>query len=160
VQGALKEALDTGCRNAVLAIGDNATRRRVAERLGDLNWITAVHPNAWVDPSVVLGSGAMVFASAVIQANAVIGDHAIINTCASVDHVYFGGFCPHGAWGASCRASDCRRGRAHRHWRGGGAAGTRLGDWSVIGAGGSVVEDIPAHVMATAFLFAPKNMED
>jgi len=148
VQGALEEALDTDCRNAVLAIGDNAIRQRAVERLGALNWITAVHPDAWVDPSAVLGNGVMVFAGAVIQADAVIGDHVIINTCASVDHDCLLGDFVHVAPGAHL-AGQVTVGAGVLIGIGGVAApGTRIGDWSVIGAGGSVVEDIPAHVVA------------
>ena len=70
---------------AVIAIGNNRIRKRIAERL-DLEWLTVVHPKASVDASVELGQGTVVFAGAVIQPDTRVGDHAIVNTAASVDH--------------------------------------------------------------------------
>lgn len=76
-----------GARRAVIAIGNNRIRQRVAERFGQsTEWVTVVHPRAWVDPSVRLGPGTVVFAGAVVQPDTVIGAHAIVNTAASIDH--------------------------------------------------------------------------
>jgi sugar O-acyltransferase (sialic acid O-acetyltransferase NeuD family) len=70
---------------AVIAIGDNAARRSIAARY-DADWLTIVHPRAYVDPSAQLGPGTVVFAGAVVQAASRIGNHVIVNTSASVDH--------------------------------------------------------------------------
>lgn len=148
VRGSLEDALKADCKNAVLAIGDNATRWRVAARFPDLQWITAIHPNAWVDPSASIGIGTVIFAGAVIQADTTIGKHAIINTCASVDHDCVLGNYTHIAPGAHL-AGQVIVGI-------GGFVGIgavvipsrRIGDWAVIGAGGVVVRDVPDHVIA------------
>ena len=70
---------------AVVAVGDNAARRWIARRY-PLDWLTAVHPSAIVDPSVRFGSGTVVLPRAVIQVDACLGDHVIVNTAATVDH--------------------------------------------------------------------------
>lgn len=72
----------------VVAIGRNATRRRIAERIGQAGGrlVTLVHPAAVVSPSASLGVGTVVMAGAVINAGARIGRGCIVNTCASVDH--------------------------------------------------------------------------
>lgn len=78
----LSTAMD--CR-AVIGVGDNATRQRLADKL-KLEWITVVHPKAYVHESVILGPGTVVFAGAVVQPGVTVGRHALINTAASVDH--------------------------------------------------------------------------
>lgn len=75
----VRECVVTG---NVIAIGDNATRKR----LDGGEWGTAIHVSAVISPSAKISEGAMVMAGAVIQANARIGRHVIVNTCASVDH--------------------------------------------------------------------------
>ena len=73
---------------AIVAIGSNATRKRVVERFSDLKllWTTYVHPAAVVDSTSVLGSGSVVMAGAIIQPGAEVGNHVIVNTRCSVDH--------------------------------------------------------------------------
>src|SRR3990167_6781382 len=71
----------------VVAIGDNATRKRVAqEQQESLASPAQIHPSAVVSKSATIGAGTVVMAGAVIQANACIGLHCIINTGATVDH--------------------------------------------------------------------------
>ena len=69
----------------MIAIGSNAVRRRLAERM-TAEWYTAVHPRAVVSQYAVLGAGCVVMPNAVINAGAVVGAHCIINTGAIVEH--------------------------------------------------------------------------
>src|SRR5262249_19405674 len=84
--GALAELAGTGETQAVLAVGDNRVRERLARQFRNVAWVTAVHPSAYVHPSVSLGPGTLLFAGAVVQPDAVIGAHVIVNTRATVDH--------------------------------------------------------------------------
>lgn len=85
---------------AVVAIGDNAARKRTAaEHTLDV-FPPLVHPSAVVARSAKLGAGCVVMAGAVIQAGACIGPFAIVNTCASVDHHCMVGAYAHIAPGA------------------------------------------------------------
>jgi sugar O-acyltransferase (sialic acid O-acetyltransferase NeuD family) len=85
VRGSLSRLASSGCTRAVLAVGDNRARKALAERLR-LDWVTAVHPFAWVHPDVPIGPGTIVCAGSVVQPGARIGSHVIINTRSSVDH--------------------------------------------------------------------------
>jgi sugar O-acyltransferase (sialic acid O-acetyltransferase NeuD family) len=152
VQGRLAEFASSSYRHAVIAVGHNATRMRLAERLAKqlptIEWITAVHPLTCVHPSVRLGAGTVVFAGAVVQPDTVIGAHTIINTGATVDHDCRVGDFVHLAPGTHL-AGDVCIGRGA--FLGIGAAvipGRRVGEWSTVGAGAAVVKDIPAQATA------------
>ena len=69
----------------VIAIGNNAIRRHIAETYS-LNWTTVIHPRAIISPSAVLGSGTVVMPGTVINAGAKVGSHCIVNTRAIVEH--------------------------------------------------------------------------
>ena len=69
----------------LIAIGNNAVRRLIAEKL-DVRWATVVHPRAVVSPYASLGEGTVVMPNAVINACATIGKHSIINSGAVVEH--------------------------------------------------------------------------
>lgn len=131
----------------VLAIGDNRTRKGVAERL-DLKWTTVVHPSAIVHSSAQLGEGTVVFAGAVIQPETVVGRHAIINTGASVDHDCILGDFVHVAPGARL-AGDVVLDEGVLLGIGSCTVpGVRVGAWARIGAGGAVICDLPGGVTA------------
>lgn len=150
VRGPASAAAEAGLRRAVLAIGDNRARRRLAEVLGsEHEWLTVVHPRAWVDPGAQLGAGTVVLAGAVVQPGATIGAHAIVNTAASVDHDCTIGDFVHLAPGCRlCGGVTVGEGTL----AGVGCAvapGVAIGAWTVVGAGAAVVRDLPAGVTAT-----------
>jgi sugar O-acyltransferase (sialic acid O-acetyltransferase NeuD family) len=137
-----------GIARATLAIGSNRVRAELAARLaGRVAWVTLVHPSAVVAPSARIGKGAVVFAGTVIQPNAVIRRHAIINTGATVDHDCVIGDFAHIAPGVHL-AGNVHIGEGAFMGIGSCAIpGARVGDWSTVGAGGVVVDDIPAHAV-------------
>ena len=142
VRGPISAALESGCSHAIIAIGDNATRRRIAEEL-PLQWTTAVHPFSSVHPGVRLGEGTVVFAGSIVQPGADIGAHVILNTKASVDH--------------HCRVGDYAH-IAVAHLGGGASIGKGVfmalgcivlpgiyvGDWATVGAGAVVTRNVEA----------------
>ena len=73
-------------KNFVIAIGSNRVRKLISEKYKDLNWYTAIHPNAVIANEVELGAGTVVMAGAIINPGTKIGKHCIINTSVSVDH--------------------------------------------------------------------------
>ncbi|MBR3972832.1 MAG: acetyltransferase [Oscillospiraceae bacterium] len=125
----------------LLAIGNNAVRRRIAEKL-DVKWHTAVHPSAVISPYARVGAGTVVMPGAIINSGASVGSHCIINSGAVVEHdnclgdyvhispgAALGGIVTvgegtHVGIGASVRNNIC------------------ICDGCVIGAGGAVVKDI------------------
>ncbi|MFM6198678.1 MAG: acetyltransferase, partial [Dolichospermum sp.] len=85
VVGPLNEIRSDNFSHAVIGIGENEVRKRLVGEL-NLNWITVVHPYAYVHPEVSLGVGTIVCAGAIVHPYSIIGSHVIINTKSSVDH--------------------------------------------------------------------------
>lgn len=144
VVGTLADAKAISPQQGVLAIGDNCIRRRLAHEFSGWEWITIVHPQAYVHPSARIGPGTVVFAGAVVQPDTCIGAHVIINTGATVDH--------------DCEIGDFAHLAPGVHLGGGVAVGEgtllgigavvipnlRIGEWSVVGAGTVVIRDLPS----------------
>jgi sugar O-acyltransferase (sialic acid O-acetyltransferase NeuD family) len=132
---------------AVIAIGNNAARRRIAEQY-DLPWMTVVHPRAFVDASVCPGRGTVVLAQAAIHVDARLGEHVIVNHAATVDH--------------DCLVEDYAHLAPGVHLAGEvtvqagvllgiGAVvipGTCIGRGTIVGAAAAVVCDLPKQVVA------------
>ena len=145
VLGPTAGATRGGRRPAVLAVGDNHARQQLAAAL-DLDWVTVVHPRAWVHPSVRLGAGAVVFAGAIVQPDTVVGRHAIINTGATIDHDCEIGEFAHVAPGVNL-SGGVRVGDGTLLGVGSCAVpGARTGAWAVVGAGAVVVDEVPEGV--------------
>lgn len=133
---------------AVLAIGNNAVRRRMAQELAGLPWTTLIHPMACVHETVRLGHGSVVFAGSVIQPDVELGVHVIVNTGAGIDHDCRIGDYAHIAPGARL-AGNVRVGEGSLAGIGSCAApNTVIGSWSVIGAGGAVTDNVHEGVLA------------
>ena len=132
---------------AVVAVGDNAARRRIVDWY-PLEWLTAVHPLAMVDPSVRVGRGTVVLARAVVQVDSRLGEHVIINTAASVDHDCQVGDYAHLAPGVHL-AGEVTVGDGALMGIGAVALPRiTIGARTTIGAGAALVSDLPADVVA------------
>ncbi len=142
VSGPVASLADATCDGAVLGIGDNRVRQRLARGLA-APWITVIHPAAWVDPTVKVGAGTVVFAGAVVQADTVLGAHAIINTGATVDHDCNIGDFGHIAPGATL-AGGVTVGEGA--FLGAGSVAiplAKIGPWATVGAGAVVLSEVP-----------------
>jgi sugar O-acyltransferase (sialic acid O-acetyltransferase NeuD family) len=127
---------------AILAIGNNSIRKELASKFS-FKWISAVHPNAFVDSTALVEEGSVVFAGAVIQASAKVGRHCIVNTGAQIDHdsivgdfVHLG---PRSALGGEVSVGEGA-------FLGMGSIAipqSRIGAWATIGAGAVVLKEIP-----------------
>lgn len=131
----------------VIAIGDNRLRKTIADGLG-LDWITIVHPHAYVDSSVKLDAGTVVLPGAIVQIGTTVGKHAIINTGACVDHDCVIGDYAHIAPGVHLAGGVVVGGGALMGIGSVAIPGTRIGAGATIGAGAAVVEDILENVIA------------
>lgn len=128
---------------AIIAIGSNRVREKLASL--PLNWVSVIHPHAWIAPTASVGEGSMVIAGAVIQPGAVIGQHSIVNTSASVDHDCKVGNFVHLAPGSHLAGSV--------HIEDGAFVGigatvipsVQIGSWSVVGAGACVIRDVESR---------------
>jgi sugar O-acyltransferase (sialic acid O-acetyltransferase NeuD family) len=133
---------------ALIAVGSNKVRCDLAKRFPHCEWVSAVHPRACVHESVALGAGSVVFAGAVIQPRARVGDHVIVNTGATVDHDCRLGDFAHLAPGCHL-AGEVTLGPGV--FMGIGSAAVqrrRIGEWTTVGAGGVVIDDLPAGITA------------
>lgn len=147
VVGPAERAVE-GDHEAVIAVGDNAVRRRIAERLAGVRFATAVHPAAVVHPSVVVGEGTVIFAGAVVQPDTRLGRHVIVNTGATVDHDGDLADYVHVAPGSHL-AGDVTLGEGVFMGIASAALpGVRVGAWTTVGAGGIVTRDLPGTVTA------------
>ena len=133
---------------AVVAIGKASIRANVVERCSSVDWIQICHAHSFVDATVRVGEGTVIFAGVVVQPDTVIGKHSIINTGATVDHDCHIGDYVHICPGVNL-AGDVTVGKGT--WVGIGSQviqGIRIGSNSVIGAGVTVIHDVPDNVVA------------
>lgn len=131
----------------LVAIGENALRQRLTERLlaQGAEFATVVAASAYVSPSARLGVGTVVMPMATIGALAEIGDGCIVNTAASIDHDGHLQAYAHVAPGCHL-AGNVHVGAGA--FLGVGASvipDITIGEWAVIGAGTTVIRDIPAR---------------
>ena len=141
--GLLKER---GIEGAIVAIGDNATRRRYAKAVDqcDMTLINAIHPSANVASTCTVGRNVVVAAGAVACAHCQIGDSAILNTACIVDHESIVGHSAHVCPGARLAGRVIVEPGA---FVGIGATViqmVRIGADAVVGAGAVVIQDVPA----------------
>ncbi len=131
--------------NWIIGIGDNFTRKRIADS-NKLNYGIIEDKDAHISNRVDVGFGTVIMPGATINASSVIGRHVIINTNASVDHDCFLSDYVHISPNATlCGGVSVEEG-AHI---GAGAViipGIKVGKWSKIGAGSVVIKDIPDNV--------------
>src|SRR5690606_7423015 len=73
-----------------IAIGDNYTRKIMAEKIAFLNpgmkFINAVHPTAIIGRNVKLGHGITIMAGVIVNSDSYIGDFCILNTQSFLEH--------------------------------------------------------------------------
>lgn len=146
ISGPVARVLEDRDARAVLAIGNNATRRRLGAAA--CAWATVVHPSAIVDASVALGAGSVVFAGAIIQPDARLGAHAIVNTGASIDHDCVLGDAVHVAPGARLAGNVALGDEVFFGIGAVAIPGVSVGARTTVGAGAAVVDDLPADVVA------------
>lgn len=146
IVGAIEILAERGRVPAIIAIGDNLTRQNISQKL-DLEWISVVHPRAFVDSTVQIGRGTVVFAGAVIQPDCVLGQHVIVNTSASIDHDCVIGEFAHVAPGARLAGSVSVGTGALVGCGAAAIMSQTIGRWSTVGAGAVVTSHVPADMV-------------
>ena len=133
----------------VVAIGVNATRKKVAERLQNtVAFGTPIHATAYVSSRARIAEGTVVMANATVNPDVRIGRHCIINTSCSIDHDCVIGDYAHISPNVTL-SGDVQVGEGTHI--GSGAAviqGIRIGKWCTIGAGAVIISDIPDYATA------------
>ena len=72
--------------NFIIGIGDNKTRRTIAEKYNDINYYTAIHPTAQIGIDIEIEKGTTIMANTCINTSSKIGKHCIINTGSIIEH--------------------------------------------------------------------------
>lgn len=134
----------------VIAIGSNATRRKLYERYAarGYRFTTAIHPSAVIARSARIGAGSVICAGAILGPGSCVGVNSIINTGSTADHHNQIGDHAHIAPGVHLGGDVIIE---EGVFIGIGATvmpQRRVGRWSTVGAGGLVLRDLPAHVTA------------
>lgn len=148
---------DVGC---VIAIGDPKKRKRSVQLLDKkgVSFYNAIHPSAIISDFVSMGTGVIVCAGSILSVNSSIKNHVIINLNCTIGHdAVLEDFCSIMP-GVSIGGED--------HLGEGVYAGTgatiiqqiTIGQWSIIGAGATVITDVPEKV--TAFGLPAKIMRN
>jgi len=132
---------------AVIAIGDNAMRKKFAEHAKSLNLRLPqlIHPSALISPESQIGEGSVVLPGAIVGVGATVGEMCILNTRCSVDHDCSIGDYVHIAPGATLtgRVTVCDGALI-------GAGATIIpdlviGENAIVGAGATVIRDVPSN---------------
>jgi len=146
VLGNLARLAEIDHDGVVIALGDNALRKRVYEeaRSRGERLIVARHPAAIVAPDVLIGPGSMICAGVVVNTGTEIGANVILNTSSSADHHNRIGDHVHIAPGAHL-GGEVTLGEGVLVGIGATVLPrVRVADWARIGAGACVHKPVPA----------------
>jgi acetyltransferase EpsM len=130
----------------VIAIGDNATRKKIAETvmINPDQYLSVIHSTAVVSQTATIGKGTIIMANAVINAEASIGDHCIINTGAIIEHENRIDRYAHISPNATLTGNVSVREGVHIGASATIIPGLEIGKWAIIGAGSTVIQSMPA----------------
>lgn len=151
VLGGVEWLVAHGDVRIVIAVGSSAGRSRIAARIDAVcpdRYTTLVHPRAWVGEYVAIGAGSIVCAGALITTDIRIGRHVHVNIGATVGHdAVLDDF-------VTLNPGVSVSGNVALGY--GVEVGTgsvliphvRVDEWSIIGAGSTVVRSLAANVTA------------
>jgi|SRR5690606_6652410 len=126
----------------VLAIGNNAVRKKLAEAQSN-RFLSLIHPGTQISNRAQIGEGSVIMAGVSINADVVVGKHCIINTNASVDHDCIIGNYVHLSPNAALAGTVYIGEGTHIGIGACVIQGVRIGKWCTIGAGAVVIRDVP-----------------
>lgn len=142
----LRERAQHEVLQAVLAIGDNRARQKVAASLPSVDFAAFIHPRAYVSSTASIAAGTMVMAGAIVQPCAILGRHVIVNTAASVDHDCVLEDYVHVAPGSRLAGAVTLEQGVFVGIGSCVIPTKKIGAWATVGAGATVIDDVPPHV--------------
>ncbi len=134
----------------VCAIGDPVVRKSVVNRCleAGLEFATLVHPSVLFSDFVEIGTGSVIYAGTILTTNIKIGAHSVLSPNCTIGHDSvlgdFSSLMP-----ATNIAGEVRVGEGCYFGINSGTINqVSIGEWTIIGAGAMVVNDIPPRVVA------------
>lgn len=146
----LPKLLADGVHWLFVAVGDCVSRLRLARIAAEsgFQFATIVHPATTVAADSEIGEGCFLAAGSVLGPSSTVHPHAILNTQSGVDHHCVVGGGAHLAPGARI-AGGVAVGRGTLLGIGSCVVDhTTIGEFSIVGAGGVVVSDLPDRCVA------------
>jgi sugar O-acyltransferase (sialic acid O-acetyltransferase NeuD family) len=131
----------------ICAVGDNAARKAVAERVQAWGWtpVTLIDPSVEVGPGVEVGAGTFVGVGSILSPHCCLGAHALINQHCTIGHdSVLGDFCQVSPGGRI--SGDVRLGTgAYVGSNGVVQQGVVVGEWAVVAAASFALVPVPAR---------------
>jgi len=150
---------------AVVAIADSQARKAITQRLHThgINIATLIHPSISMSDFVQVGTGSIICSGAVITTNITLGQASIVNPNCFIGHDTvledFVSLMP-----GSNLAGEINVGEGCYFGLNSCVINrTNIGKWSIIGAGATVINDIPDYSVAVgvpARVIKRRDMED
>lgn len=130
-----------------LSLGNNVTRKRIAESYSNFIYPTLIHPTAIVSKRARVAEGTVMMAGVTINTEVTIGKHCIINTSATIDHECKIGDYVHISPNVAL-AGNVEVGEGTHVGIGAcSIQGIKIGKWCTIGAGAVIIKDIPDYAV-------------
>ena len=130
----------------IIAVGDNATRKKLSKRWKG-HYKIAIHPKAIVSSFSTINDGTVVMASAIINSGARIGKHVIINSGALIEHDCviedFAHISPMASLAGNVLVGEGTQIGINATIR----QGIKIGKWATIGAGAVIIKDVPDYAV-------------
>lgn len=130
-------------QKAVIAIGNNLTRKKVAKKVQNSFSEALFHKSAVVSENTEIGNATVIMPKAVVNSSSRIGTHCIINTGSVIEHDVLIDDYVHISPSATVTGNVEIGEGSHI---GAGATiipGIKIGKWVTIGAGAVIINDIP-----------------
>ena len=136
-----------GIKNAFIALGSNSDRKALSESLELFHFPAFISKHALVAKNTSVGAGSIIMPGACLRRGVRVGKHCIVNTNACIDHEGILGDYVHVAPGCSLSGKVFLDDGV---FLGTGSCvidRIKVGKWSTVGAGGTVIKDLPANVL-------------
>lgn len=132
---------------AICAVGAPEVRMRLVQQALDLGvgFCSAIHPTATITPRVRIGRGVVVGAGCIFTNNIVVGDHAHINLDCTVGHDVVIKSLVTISPGVHISGNVTIETGSYVGTGANVIEKTAIGHWSVVGAGTTVVKDVPPN---------------
>lgn len=128
---------------AIISIGNNEVRKRLAEKYKNLRFQRAIHKTAAISDFSNIGEGTVVMANALVNPDTKIGRQCILNTGAVIEHDCMIDDFVHISPNASL-AGNVTVGEGTQVGIGASVIqGVTIGKWCIIGAGAVIIKDVP-----------------